>query len=78
MSFIETIKAAGEVVVEAVKENPVVAGCAVAGTLAVGGGIYLYKRNKDKEVEERVKAVIREYTAADAGETVAAPAQATA
>lgn len=38
MSFIETVKAAGAVVVELVKANPVAAGCAILGTAVVGYG----------------------------------------
>lgn len=52
MSIMETIKAAGKVVVEAVKAHPVAAAAiGVTAAAAVGGGIYMAKRG-DKKKEE--------------------------
>lgn len=49
MSFIETIKAAGTVVLEVVKANPVVAAGAVVGGAVVGyGGYRGYKAFKNR------------------------------
>ncbi len=61
MALLDTLKEAGNIVIDTIKENPVVAGAVVATAVVVGGGVYLYKNKKDKEAEARVKAVIKEY-----------------
>jgi hypothetical protein len=81
MSFIETIKAAGTVVVELVKANPVVAGCAIVGTAAVGYGTHrVVKAYRNPKPTTIPPAVLAEVQAA--GLAPAAPddsaAQATA
>ncbi|MCY1288185.1 hypothetical protein D9M68_20440 [compost metagenome] len=50
MAFLETLKTAAQVVIEAAKNNPLAAGGIVVGTGAtIGGSIYLRRRYKAKK-----------------------------
>jgi hypothetical protein len=50
MAFLETLKAAATVIVEAVKANPLAAGAIVVGTGAtIGGGVYAHRRYKARK-----------------------------
>ena len=80
MSFIETVKELGTVVIGAVKENPAVAIAAVVGTVVVGYGAHRtvkYVRSRPAKLPApAVAAVVVEATPAEAtAAAVAAAAQ---
>jgi hypothetical protein len=62
MAFLETVKAAAQVVIEAVKANPLAATGIVVGTGAtIGGGVYLRRRYKArKALQIDVPAVVED------------------